>query len=274
MDWEDFFMEHTPIEKYKVKDRIVYVKRDDLFGRHPAPPLAKLRGIKPILERLNEKGVKVVGINDTRVSKAGQGLAILAKQLDMKAILGYPNYRSGEIPPQHKIAQEYGAEIYPVRANRVNIMYYQTKKYVESKGGYMLPKALITMDTVKNVAREASTIPEDLLDGSMVICAGSGTITSGVICGLKKIPDQFYVISIGMHKNKTQTILKLLWKYGKYYSIPKQVKILRYPKDYYDEEKFSCPFPSHPNYDRKAWRWLVENIDSLKEPVLFWNIGA
>jgi len=44
--------------------------------------------------------------------------------------------------------------------------------------------------------------------------------------------------------------------------------------EYTDKETFKCPFPCNPYYDRKAWRWLAENINSLAKPLLFWNIGA
>jgi hypothetical protein len=36
----------------------------------------------------------------------------------------------------------------------------------------------------------------------------------------------------------------------------------------------ACPFPCHKFYDLKAWEWLMENIDKLRPPILFWNIGS
>ena len=43
------FREHTPCEERGVKSRRVLVKRDDLYARPPAPPLAKLRGLRVVL---------------------------------------------------------------------------------------------------------------------------------------------------------------------------------------------------------------------------------
>ena len=278
MQWESLFREHTPIKKYNLKGRDIYVKRDDLFGIHPAPPLAKLRGTKLILEKLQSKGINTVGISDSRVSKAGQGLAVLCSYRDppMTAIVAYPKYKNQvELYPQQKIAQKCGAELYPIRANMTSVMYYQARNYVEKQcDGYMMPKYLICNETVQNVAKEAQGVPEDLLGGSLVICAGSGTITAGVICGLKKLPEQIFVISVGAHRNKRQTILRLLYKYGRYFALPPQLKVIIYPIDYYEEEIGDCPFPVHPNYDAKAWKWLKDNLEILKDPILFWNIGA
>jgi hypothetical protein len=43
---------------------------------------------------------------------------------------------------------------------------------------------------------------------------------------------------------------------------------------YTDAVDFSSPFPCNPYYDKKAWKWTVENCEKLAKPILFWNIGA
>ena len=44
--------------------------------------------------------------------------------------------------------------------------------------------------------------------------------------------------------------------------------------DYYDAEERPVPFPCHPYYDAKAWRWLESHLDEIPGEVLFWNIGS
>jgi hypothetical protein len=57
------------------------------------------------------------------------------------------------------------------------------------------------------------------------------------------------------------------------YIIP--LDIILSPYGYYTPlETGSCPFPTSPYYDMKAWEWLTKNITSLTQPVLFWNIGV
>jgi hypothetical protein len=56
--------------------------------------------------------------------------------------------------------------------------------------------------------------------------------------------------------------------------LPDTVDIRENEMPYYLAPDIPCPFPTHPNYDLKAWGYLVEHIDELKEPILFWNIGA
>ena len=43
---------------------------------------------------------------------------------------------------------------------------------------------------------------------------------------------------------------------------------------YFTPVKPDAPFPIDLFYDSKAWQWLVENINKLEEPILFWNIGG
>ena len=37
---------------------------------------------------------------------------------------------------------------------------------------------------------------------------------------------------------------------------------------------YEIPFPCNGTWDRKAWWWLENNIESLKGDILFWNIGG
>ena len=51
----------------------------------------------------------------------------------------------------------------------------------------------------------------------------------------------------------------------------KKIRSLIY---YYEDTPIKIPFPAHTNYEGKAYEYLVNNIDKLKQPVLFWNIGS
>lgn len=51
------YRQRTPIERYLVNGRPIFVKRDDLFGRPPAPPLGKLRGMRAVLRDMHRNGI-------------------------------------------------------------------------------------------------------------------------------------------------------------------------------------------------------------------------
>jgi hypothetical protein len=131
----DIFRDKTPIEEYLLRGRRVFVKRDDLYGRAPAPPLGKLRGLRQVVESLTANGNRVFGCWDTRFSKLGQGLAALcATRPDLKAVVSYPASKAPDLPHAIAEAERLGAILLPVPANHVAICYAMARKRVEALG--------------------------------------------------------------------------------------------------------------------------------------------
>lgn len=268
----------TPVETYELNGMPVYVKREDLVSLEPdLPPLAKIRGIHRVIERLKSEGWETFGVLDTKVSKAGWGTAAMSKRLGVRCILGVPRLKNGNLPPGAQKAQELGAEIHELRSSRYSIMYARLRRYVESENGFLLPLGLACEETVLEVAKIASQMPSDYFEGSLVICAGTGTILSGVICGLPIIPQQIYSISAGISiKKQRRTVENFGFKHrveNAVVALPRTTFIPAF-RSYYEESPVEVPFPSHPNYDAKAWEWLGEHIHEIPQPILFWNIGA
>ena len=56
--------------------------------------------------------------------------------------------------------------------------------------------------------------------------------------------------------------------------IPSSLEIHPPTISYHEAPDLDCPFPAHPNYDLKAWKHLVDNLELYKDPLLFWNVGA
>jgi len=273
------FREHTPIEEYKLGDRTVFVKREDLYANLPdMPPLSKLRGIKIVLDKLHSSKVRIVGNFDTRVSKSGQGIASICHYLypDMNVILGYPRLKNQDgLPPQLKIAESLGAIILPLPASRLSINYYQMRRRILSMGGVMLPHGLPFTETAISVAEEASTVPDELLSGTLVICTGTGTILGGVISGLKRMPNVIGISAGKSIKEQLKRITNIVAEVNPgHLNYLQKMTLLPPIMDYYKECTVDVPFPCHPNYDAKAWFWLGEHIDELKDPILFWDIGG
>jgi 1-aminocyclopropane-1-carboxylate deaminase/D-cysteine desulfhydrase-like pyridoxal-dependent ACC family enzyme len=264
-------MATTPIEEYRLGGRPVFVKRDDLFGVYPAPPLGKLRGLRVVLQKIYEQGSRLVGCWDTRVSKLGQGVAALAQEFaGLHVIVSYPARKGYTVPRPIEIAASLGAEVVPIRGNHVGICYAQITKLVTGRGGLMLPFGLDCREAVTAIAQEAATVPISLLkSGTVVLSCGSGVTLAGLILGLATLPRQIVGISSG------RSIAKIAACVSRYASpLPRSVDLRPATLPYDQELQCSCPFPSHPNYDLKAWKFLIDHIDSLRDPVLFWNVGA
>ena len=172
-----------------------------------------------------------------------------------------------------------GAELYPLRPNYIRILYSQARNYITSKGGAMLPFGVSCIESTMAVAEEFSSIPEDLLTGTLVVCVGSGTILSGIISGLKRLPNKILGISSGMSaKNQFNNINQLLFEanVGLPHLCSFNTSFLLIPPimPYSEVCSIDTPFPSHGNYDKKAFKFMVDNIDKLKKPILFVNIGS
>lgn len=265
----NLFREHTPIESYRIGGSEIFVKRDDLYGRPPAPPLAKLRGLRRLLEKLHSGGTRLVGCWDTRISKLGLGLAAAGTFDGMRCVVSYPTKRGVPEPAHIREAALLGAEVYPVQGGRINISFSKARRYVESLGGVMLPFGLECREAVDGVRDEAARTPAELLGGTLVLCCGSGVTLAGLINGLPTLPRRIVGVSSG---RSIPNITACLKRYVE--ELPAGLELHEAETRYDDAESFPCPFPSHPNYDLKAWKFLVSRRRDLPEPVLFWNIGA
>lgn len=275
---------NTPIETYSVDGKEFDVKREDLCFPDPYPKLAKLRGVYNYLESLKAQGVETVGVFDTRVSHAGWGVSACCKDLDLKCHCYYPILKEDIGKPLHAQQQkckDLGAQIVPLPAGRTQVLYYQAKNLCKIGGGTMLPLGLVALETLMNVKKEVEQTEGLEKYQSLVISVGTGTILSGVLAGLKgKIP-YIYAVSAGMNsKNQRQRIEKLFCQYHMKTDEPlnhswiNRVQFFPSGDNYYDAEECDCPFPAHKYYDRKAYKWMIERLDKLPKPVLFWNIGS
>lgn len=262
---------HTPIEIYRVKGRMVFVKRDDLYGIAPAPPLAKLRGLRILIDRLHSEGVSLVGCWDTRISKLGLGLAAYTQTLPgMACVVSYPTKQGIPEPVHVGQARKLGAEIYPVPGGRITISFAAARKYVESKGGVMLPFGLECKEAIEGVRAEAASFPRDLLQNSVLfLSCGSGVTLAGILAGLPQLPKRIVGVSSGRSVANIRACIKR--NLG---TIPKCVHIHEAEIPYSYPLSFPCPFSSNPYYDLKAWKYLVGHIRLYTGRVIFWNIGA
>ena len=99
----------TPIEKHTVANRAIFVKRDDLYGKPPAPPVAKLRGLEVLVRRLSSDGQELIGCFEARVSSIGQGVAaVCSGNHKLSCIVAYPEIRGAVLSPSLTSAKELG----------------------------------------------------------------------------------------------------------------------------------------------------------------------
>jgi 1-aminocyclopropane-1-carboxylate deaminase/D-cysteine desulfhydrase-like pyridoxal-dependent ACC family enzyme len=247
------------------------VKREDLYGIAPAPPLGKLRGLRLFLADAYRRGIDLVGCWDTRISMLGLGLAACCREFaGMRCIVSYPMRKQDVTPPLVAKAAFLGAELFPVTAARINICFAAARKYVEERGGLMLPFGLDCEEAVNAVAREAARVKSEFIShGTVVLSCGSGVSLAGLLRGFTVRPHRLVGVSSG---RSTDNILRCVRRYIP--KIPAYLELRDAEVPYQVPLNYPCPFPSNPYYDLKAWRYLDNHYAELRGPLLFWNIGA
>ncbi len=277
---------HTPIEQYILRGRTIFVKRDDQWngGRYGGGN-AKLRGAEIYLRSLQQRGVDHVAVLDSRTSRGGWGVAELCRDLRMGCDIYYGMRKAerGQPAPYHQQqAQKAGATLIEVPASRIYPMYYNARIDCHKRGVYLMPMGLQMSESLLSVQGEAQSLPKELKRGSIVCCVATGTMFTGMTMGLHGTKAEIIGVYIGMTSGEltgrvgsnpeaiVRRRIQGLMPDG-FDSAPFDIRFAGV--EYYGKDEFPCPFNSDPWYDRKAWHWLVDHLDELKDPVVFWNIG-
>jgi len=277
---------HTLIERYILQpsNRAIFVKRDDLWdnGKYGGGN-AKLRGIEVHLRALIDRGISHVAVLDSRTSRLGWGVAELCRDLGMKCTVffGLLKAQGNIVPYFQQQAANAGAELISMPASRIYPMYYKARIQCQDRGIYLLPMGGQLSESIFSVAGEASTLPTKLLKGTIVCVVATGTMFAGMLMGLKKAND-----IIGVYIGMTSGEIDGRSKADPHAIVHKRIagllpagfeplrfRIVLGDREYYADDNYPCPFTCDKWYDRKAWRWLCEHIDDLKDPILYWNIG-
>lgn len=280
----------TPWEQYDVQGRTVYVKREDLSCPAPGPSFSKLRGVAKFLAReCGERKEPVVGVMDTRHSKAGWGAAYVCRELGVRCIDFYPVLKAdnGQLRPNQVQAQSLGAELHPMgpfqnKAGRLTqypsyILYGMAKKWLESEYGpeaVMLPNALKLEESIEETYLECRDhTPDYLRSGTWLFSISSGTIAAGAIRWLGRFDNVIYLHQ--GYSRKSHAVHEYVIKAAGLTPVGAMVQVDE-GYSYGDEvDNTDIPFPCNEYYDAKAWRWMVNNIHEFdREPLVFWNVGA
>ena len=263
----------TPVKTYNLKGRSIFVKRDDLMGDgNVLPPWGKMAGIDRLLENLNPKYPLIhLAVNG---SWSGWALSYLCKQRDIKFIYAYAPSKTYSQFILDK-AKANGCEFHKLKPNMMAILYNRVNSYAKKNDIQMLPYAFDHIDYRMNLKQRAEeTFKEHLID-HLVISAGSGVTSSGIIQAFKPGNDLF---SNSNRRAHSITVSNIGTIYDKYKSHSMTSSSINVDKTKFEFDNmmtdYEVPFPCNGTWDRKAWWWLEQNIDKLKGDVLFWNIGG
>jgi hypothetical protein len=287
MDISKLMLEKAPEEEYTIKGKRVIVRRDDLAYLPPLPPNSKMQAMYEILKR-----AKLQGYNKALMFAKKQqgtsyviGLPIFCQALEMEAIIAYPG-KAGKLPDWLEQQINQNVQVVLLHPNMVSINVNQAKKIAEEQKAYYVP---LGFDDIAGVrAHEKKFSLPDYRIGTLITATMTGIVLAGLLRQIEsrnyKV-DMLYGISCG---RPTDSVYKTMNKYiADLYEYGNQLDYLEITNPYernidaisdikrwsvFHKEEGLC-FPVHPDYEAKAWLWMLENIDRLKEPIYFINVG-
>lgn len=261
----------TPIEEYKIKNKTVYVKRDDLMGDGDVlPPWGKLDALKNVIKSINpERPIIHLSVYG---SWSGWALSRLSKEMNYKFIMAFPD--SKKYP---KYMLEKVDNYLPLRPNMMSILYNKVGSIAKEKNYIRLPYAFDHYAYIETQKQRLKEVKNKIDFDHLVVSSGSGVTCLGLL--LEHQPWQslfnnddnktFHTICVSNESSIRKKFSKYQIHSHKNIEIEKSEFAFDDMMDWYQ-----TPFPCNEFWDKKAWYWLENNISKFKGKVLFWNIGG
>jgi len=259
-------IEGTPVEFDP--DLGLWVKREDQCCPG-GPNFSKTRGVYAHVAAREEP---LIGVLDTSHSQGGWAVARACNELGKGCALYYPLRKADNpnlVRPQQQAALDLGADLISLQAGRSAVLYHRAKAML-SPSGYMMPNALKLNESVIETAAEVERTEMPPVD-VVLISASSGTITSGVLLGLRRKGWQGKITVHMGYSRPEKAVRRYIEKMAG--GSVANVEVIDEGYSYADSAKpgVDPEFPCNEFYDLKALRWWVAS--GRNEPTLFWNIG-
>jgi hypothetical protein len=251
----------------------LYVKHEELCCPG-GPNFSKTRGVWAHIAARPEK---TIGVLDTSHSQGGHAVARACQALGRQCELYYPVKKAEQnrpLQPQQLAAQQLGAKLIPMPAERSFILYNRVRAKFKTEDRYMMPNALKLPESVAETAAEVdrTKVPTDI--NVVLISASSGTIAAGVILGLADICVST-VVHMG-YSRPEDAVRKYLTKMAGFTGAGGGTTIIDEGYGYADAapRDFDIPdFGCNQYYDLKTYRWWVREGQARYGKALLWNIG-
>lgn len=267
----------TPIEVYRLGGVDILVKREDQCW--PYPPISKARGVyKAAVDR---PGVNLAVV-DTGRSLNGLIVITIGLELGRKVTVGYPTYVNGTasalLPALKSFSGSGNVALFPLQANRQFVMLAEMRRLVaertEETGEpwFVYPTGLRLPETTLAVEEEMRRLSLDLrtAPGTVVIPTGTGTHLAGILRAYSGD-----VVAVQGYSRPEPRFRADVERMAGCDIDQSRLRVITSLHDYYEvRPDLLPPFPASMHYECRAWSWLRDvGPASLKQPIIFWNIG-
>lgn len=264
-----FYTDNTPIEEYSISGKTVFVKREDLSACDGCAPSSKVRGAYQLISNSKEQ---IFGLYNTRISLISMVFAPICHYFGKRLVLGYPELKNYPVPIAVQQAEKYGAALYGVKNPRTGIGEAHLRNYMKEVDGYYIPLGSNVAESILVTKKEMDTIKDSLLEGTLIVSVGSGVTLAGILLSLShRLFFNTKIIGVTVGKDISR-IKSTINKYVDYRSF--NLTLLEPEFSYTTPCEIEIPFNCNRYYDAKAYKYLVDHINELPHPILFWNIGG
>lgn len=150
-------------------------------------------------------------------------------------------------------AKSVGARVFQVPHGYLSNVQAKARRYAEDLGAHYLEFGGDEPSAIAAIGLAAHYVSEQYGPFDEVwSAAGSGVLTRGLQRGFHINAGAFYAVQVGRSVDK-----------------PGRATVIPHPLKFEDELNIKTPFPSCPNYDRKAWQLCQAQGEGR---VLFWNV--
>lgn len=246
--WQDPFPKPivTPVEL--TDGRTIRVVRDDLmaFG-------TKIRAGAAAFHNPVYKAASTIVYVAPRAGWAPISLALLCNQMGKRLVLFCP--AAAEMSHHQKVAHALGADMRFVRIAAMPVLQGYARQWAEDHGYVFFPLGLAVPEAVSGIARVAMGL------------------------NLKSVQECWTVFSTGVLSRG----LQVAWPEAEHYGVAVArniqdgekgiANLFSHPRAFLQDapKDERPPFPSVPNYDAKAWIFIVSNA---LDGAVFWNVAG
>lgn len=278
---KQLIMNEAPEEVYDIQGKQVIVRRDDLAYMPPLPPNAKMSALYAIVKRASEQGYRkvVMFAKKQQGTSYAIGLPVFCEMFNMEAIITIPLAKDAPLPDWFFQIRTTGPKVRIIRLhpNMVTINVNQSRKIAAEHEAYFIPFGFDDALSVDIHANKFSLPNYEI--GTLIMSTMTGMILAGT---LRQIAERHYRVKKIIAVSGGRPIESVYASMNKYirdlFEYGNQLDNLNIVNPYDRSHIAIIPdkydlFPTHPDYERKAWLWMIENIDGLIEPIYFINAG-
>jgi len=262
------------VQHHTVRGFDVAVRREDLRVGEPFVPHGKTPSLCNLMRALALEKTQGVSCFASRGSDWALNAAIAAStvQLPLTIYCQQPSKKTALPAFIERARDEYGATIDHVRVNHTLIMSALARIKAVERGDFFIPFGLATPLVMDELTERLRGIEKT---ATIVLCAGSG-IT--LVCLLKSLlHDQNPVkcvvaVSSGRSEHAIKSTVDRHVGELNVERATGRLEIVRPFGAYGETNTIESPWPTHAFYERKAYKWLDENISQLEQPITFLNM--